>query len=356
MRGIWSNYSHRVRDWTHLANHGTIAESAISLLNRFLERSMRRLALMALTTTTIACVEENAGSRLWPLPPGAQAVSLFGDTLAAPPLTDEVQMAHEQRLVTAQNNYAADSTAADAIIWLGRRTAYLGQYREAIEVYTKGIELHPKDPRMYRHRGHRYISVRRFDLAVDDLEHAANLILGTEDEIEPDGLPNARNIPTSTLQFNIWYHLGLTYYLTGRFADAVQAYRECMEVSKNPDALVATSYWLYMTLKRLGLDDDAAAALDPISLDMDIIENHTYHRLLLLFTGQLSPTALLNSDDQGEPLTNATVGYGVGNWYALTDRPEEADRVWRTVLSATQWSVFGYIAAEAEIARAHPPR
>ena len=78
--------------------------------------------------------------------------------------------------------------------------------------------------------------------------------------------------------------------------------------------------------------------------------------LLLLFTGQLSPTALLNSDDQGEPLTNATVGYGVGNWYALTDRPEEADRVWRTVLSGTQWSAFGYIAAEAEIARVDTPR
>ncbi len=93
---------------------------------------MRKLALMALTTTTIACVDENAGSRLQPLPPGAQAVSLFGDTLEAPPLTDEVRAAHDRRLTTAQNDYVADSAAADAIIWLGRRTAYLGQYREAI--------------------------------------------------------------------------------------------------------------------------------------------------------------------------------------------------------------------------------
>ncbi len=318
---------------------------------------MRKLALMALTTTTIACVDENAGSRLQQLPPGAQAVSLFGDTLAAPPLTDEVRAAHEQRLAAAQDDYATDSTAADAIIWLGRRTAYLGQYREAVEIYTRGVERHPSDARMYRHRGHRYISVRRFDLAVDDLEHATTLILGTADQVEPDGLPNARNIPTSTLQFNIWYHLGLTYYLTGRFADAVQAYRECMQVSKNPDALVATSYWLYMTLKRLGLDDDAAAVLEPITPDMDIIENDSYHRLLLLFGGRLSPAALLNSDDQStDPLANATVAYGVGSWYALTGRPDEADRAWRTVLSGTQWSAFGYIAAEAEIARADAPR
>ena len=314
---------------------------------------MRKLALMALTTTTIGCADEHAGSRLRPLPPGAQAVSLFGDTLAAPPLTDEVRAAHDRRLTTAQNDYVADSAAADAIIWLGRRTAYLGQYREAIEIYTRGIRLRPGDARMYRHRGHRYISVRRFDLAADDLAHAASLILGTEDQIEPDGLPNARNIPTSTLQFNIWYHLGLTYYLTGRFADAMQAYRECMEVSTNPDALVATSYWLYMTLKRLGRDDDAAAVLEPITPDMDIIENDSYHRLLLLFGEQLSPTALLNSDDPTtDPLANATVGYGVGSWHAFTGQPEEADRAWRVVLSGSQWSAFGYIAAEAEIARA----
>ena len=318
---------------------------------------MRRLALLALTTTTIGCAGENVASRLRLLPPGAQAISLFGDTLAAPPLTDAVRAAHEERLATAQSDYANDPTDADAIVWLGRRTAYLGQYREAIEIYTRGIERHPSDARMYRHRGHRYISVRRFDLAADDLEHATNLILGTADQVEPDGLPNARNIPTSTLQFNIWYHLGLTYYITGRLTDAVQAYRECMQVSQNPDAMVATSYWLYMTLKRLGLDDDAAAVLEPITPDMDIIENDSYHRLLLLFGGRLSPAALLNADEEAtDPLANATVGYGVGSWYALTSRPDEADRAWRTVLSGTQWSAFGYIVAEAEIARTAAPQ
>ena len=88
-------------------------------------------------------------------------------------------------------------------------------------------------------------------LRFSDLKKAAELTKGKPDEVEPDGQPNARNIPTGTLQFNIWYHLGLAQYLTGRNKDALHSYLECLKVSKNPDALVATTHWLYMTLRRL---------------------------------------------------------------------------------------------------------
>ena len=40
-------------------------------------------------------------------------------------------------------------------------------------------------------------------------------------KIEPDGQPNARNIPTSTLNSNIYYHLGLAQYLKGEFEAAL---------------------------------------------------------------------------------------------------------------------------------------
>lgn len=87
--------------------------------------------------------------------------------------------------------------------------AYLGDYKQAIKIFTEGSVKFPKDARFYRHRGHRFITIRCFDEAIRDFETAAKLVKGKEDEIEPDGLPNARNIPTSTLQSNIFYHLGL---------------------------------------------------------------------------------------------------------------------------------------------------
>lgn len=313
---------------------------------------MRSSIIFILSVTTIGCARDDGYQNLRELPAGAQAISLLGDTLWSAPQPTEVRTAHEQRLAAAQQAYDTDRGSADALIWFGRRTAYLGRYREAIAIYTRGIEEHPDDARLYRHRGHRYISVRRFDLAISDLKHAATLIRGTPDQVEPDGLPNVRNIPTSTLHFNIWYHVGLAYYLTGRFEEASQAYRECLQVSNNPDALVATSYWLYMTLRYLGKETEARRVLGAITSDMDIIENHSYHRLLLLHQDQLSEENLLNLVSEDDvPLANATVGYGIGKWHALEGRGEDAASTWQTVLSGSQWAAFGYIAAEAEMAR-----
>jgi tetratricopeptide (TPR) repeat protein len=134
--------------------------------------------------------------------------------------------------------------------------------------------------------------VRCFDDAITDLEQAAKLVKGKPDEIEPDGLPNARNIPTSTLQSNIWYHLGLAYYLKGDFERALNAYREAEKVSKNPDMLVATTHWLYMTLRRLGRDKEASKTLAPIKNDFELIENGDYYKLIRVYKGQLDPANL----------------------------------------------------------------
>ena len=284
-------------------------------------------------------------------PPGAEAVSLLGEPLLPPPLSAEVRARYELLLAQARADHDRNPGDADAIIWLGRRTAYLGRYREAIEIFTRGLEKHPDDARLYRHRGHRYITVRELDRAAADLERAAQLVAGKPDEVEPDGLPNARNIPTSTLQSNIWYHLGLAYYLQGDFERALSAYREDMKVATNPDMLVATSHWLYMTLRRLGRDAEAAAVLAPIRRDMDIIENGSYHRLLLLYKGELPADSLLQPASDNPALDDATTGYGLGNWHLYNGRAAEAERVFRRVLAGGQWPAFGYLAAEADVSR-----
>ena len=40
----------------------------------------------------------------------------------------------------AKSTYEANPDDVEALIWYGRRTAYLGQYVQAIEIYSKGIE------------------------------------------------------------------------------------------------------------------------------------------------------------------------------------------------------------------------
>lgn len=269
--------------------------------------------------------------------------------IVEPVISESARKDFESKLVTARANYEKSPHDSDAIIWYGRRLAYLGRYKAAISVFTEGTIKHPLDARFLRHRGHRFISIRCLDDAVKDFEAAALLIKGQADEIEPDGLPNAKNTPTSTLQSNIWYHLGLAYYLNGDFENALKAYRECEMVSKNPDMLVAATNWLYVTLRRLGRNDEAAKVIEKIPSDLELIENDGYHQMIMMYKGQLGPSDLATA--KGEALQNATTLYGVGNWELINGRPKIAALYFERVLSGDQWSSFGYIAAEAEMGR-----
>jgi tetratricopeptide (TPR) repeat protein len=274
-----------------------------------------------------------------------EATSLSGKPLTRIVLADQQKL--EANLAQAEKELTANPKSADAIIWVGRRLGYLWRYQDAIRMFSRGIAEHPADPRMYRHRGHRYITVRRFDDAILDFEKAASLIKGRPDEIEPDGQPNPAGKPRTSLHFNIWYHLGLAYYLKGDYEHALNAYNECMKVSNNDDALTATSDWMWMTLMRLNRKSEADKVLARITPKMDILENTSYHRRLLMYKGMEKPEVLLDPA-KADGLTLATQGYGVGNWYLVTGNRQRAREIFDQVIAGSNWSAFGYIAAEAD--------
>jgi tetratricopeptide (TPR) repeat protein len=311
---------------------------------------MKKLLALAVVLTGCATAPPTA-----PVPPaaalpsGVEAISLLGKPLTAPALPPDVAKQREDELAAARRAYDKNPNDADAIIWLGRRTAYLGRYRDAIAIFTEGIAKHPKDARMYRHRGHRYITVRDFAAAIRDLQRAAELTRGRPDEIEPDGLPNARNVPTTSLQSNIYYHLGLAYYLDNNYERALAAYEQSLALSNNADRLVSTMHWMWMTLRRLGRRADAEKLLDRLGTDMDVIENRAYHQLVMMYDGQIAVEELRKQD----PATTdgATILYGVANWYYVEGRPEEAWPIYRQIIDGGQWAAFGAVAAEADMAR-----
>jgi tetratricopeptide (TPR) repeat protein len=284
------------------------------------------------------------------LPPGVEAISLLGDTLRTLPLDRDVRRRYEQQLAEARVAYQRAPGDADSIIWYGRRTAYLGHFRDAIAIYTRGIALHPNDARLYRHRGHRYVSVREFNNAIVDLERGARLVEGRPDEVEPDGQPNARNQPIGTLRSNIYYHLGLAHYLRGDFARAVPIYRRELQWSSNDDRRVSVAHWYYMALRRQGRAIEATQLLRRFGRDMDVVENQAYHRLILMYKGELPVDSLLPAA-ASRSVQDVTTLYGVANWHLYNGRRGEAERLFRQIIATRQWGAFGYIAAEAEIAR-----
>jgi tetratricopeptide (TPR) repeat protein len=287
-----------------------------------------------------------------PEPAAVQGISLLGDTLRTLPLSAETKARYETQLAEAKASYDRAPTNADSIIWYARRLGYLGRLREAIDVYTRGIEIHPENPWLYRHRGHRYISVRELDNAIADLERATALTEGKPDSVEPDGQPNAQNTPIGTLHSNIAYHLALAHYLKGDYERAIPVYRKELADARNDDRRVSTAHWLYMSLRRLGRAAEAAKVLEPIRRDMNVIENDTYRDLLLMYKGELPPDSVLKVGPNGEmSVTDATGAYGVGNWHLYNNRRADAERVFRQIVAGGQWGAFGYIAAEAELAR-----
>jgi len=275
----------------------------------------------------------------------------MGVPLFRPELDSATRARLHRDLEAAQADARDRPDDPDALIWVGRRYGYLGHYRLAVLTFTEGVRRFPNDARMLRHRGHRYITLRRFDDAVADFNAAAALMAGLPDQVEPDGAPNARNIPIGSLQSNVWYHLALAHYLKGDWDAAAGAARRGITVSSNPDRLVSQTHWLYMALRRAGRPDEATAALAPIRDDFDIIENGSYYTLVRQYRTGIPHAVVDSTLHRLENPSDLSLAYGVANWLLYSGDTVRATQAFERILNSSQWASFGYIAAEADLAR-----
>jgi len=268
------------------------------------------------------------------LPPDVEAMSLLGKPLPAPELPAEERKKREDELAKAQHAYDLKPDSADAALAAGDRLADLGRYREAIAVFSEAIRRHPDDPRLYRDRGHRYINVRLFREALNDLQSA---------ELLEHAKPDANE------EQQIHYLTGLANYLAGDFEKSLAAFQRSLALSKTPDRLVATSDWTWMTLRRLGRSKEAEQVLEPISIDINVADSVAHHQLLLMYEGEIAPEELQRQS--ANTTEGVTILYGIGNWYYVNGQTEKAVPVWKKILDGNQSFNFGYVAAEAEMAR-----
>jgi tetratricopeptide (TPR) repeat protein len=268
-------------------------------------------------------------------------------------LQPDVRAAREVQLADALAAYRREPTEETAI-WVGRRLAYLGLHETAVAWYgVLQLDDYRDSYRVRRHGGHRLITLRQPAAAEADLQRARELALGQPDEVEPDGMPNELGIPTSTTQGNIDYHLALALYLQGRFDEAAEAWRRCVDVwATNDDSRVAAGHWLCASLRRAGCEKEFAAALAGLPVAPAVIENFAYQDLVDLHAGRKSADELLAS--AREPVQDATRTYGVARWLidhpgATPDEVERGTALLRDLAARGPWESFGRIAAESDL-------
>ena len=216
-------------------------------------------------------------------------------------------------------------------LWMERGLALSKQYlfRAAADAYSRAISLDPFKGIYYRHRAHRFISCYRFEDACADFTIASRLI---------------------PLNWDVWYHLGLSHFLLGAYEKAEKAYRRCYELNEDVELLIAISNWFWITLQRLGKKAEADAVLDKITLNLDPGENTAYYNLLKMYKKVLKPEELLalaiNDTDY------ITMGFGIANYYAHTGDRQKSDEIIDETLkrgdSSGVYFAFGYITAMVE--------
>lgn len=264
----------------------------------------------------------------------------------------------------------------DRFILAGKFRALLYQFDRAIEIYTEGINLFPDEPRLYRLRGHRLLNQRKFEQGRADLQEAARLIEGKPDEIEYFSVETAQDIESlllerplldqhievtpestaanadmfkSTLHFSVYYHLALANFLLKDYEEALKYYRLSETVSIDDDSRTAVSDWTYMTLLRLGRNDEAKALLDSIDTDQFKVNEGTplYANRLRLYKGQIDADQLRELAS-AKPLAMVTAEFAIGQWHLMNGRTSEAQDSFRRLLAEGDRHSFAYLVTERD--------
>ena len=204
------------------------------------------------------------------------------------------------------------------------------KFKEAINAYSIGLSFDPLYDRLYRHRGHRYISISDYPKA------AADLFLATQLDGE---------------KRDSWYHLGLAFYLLRDFHRAEIAYEKAISLASSDQELISTIDWLWMTLMIQGKREEAGTLLEQVQENMNSGENSSYFERVMLYKGRRKIEDLLEFKGAQPPeIELANQGYGLATYlFTMGDETACNTLLKKIVENCPKKSAFGYKAAEEDL-------
>ncbi|MBR6735829.1 MAG: hypothetical protein IKL92_03040 [Oscillospiraceae bacterium] len=242
----------------------------------------------------------------------------------------DTQQKEPENILAIREQLKEDKYNADLWMELGLALAKERMMYESVEAYSRAISIDPFKGIYYRHRAHRHLSCWEIEEALADFVTASRLI--------PEN-------------WDVWYHLALSYYLLGDLEKAEWAYRACYEVTNSDDKLIAVTNWYWATCMRLGKTEKAAELLTHIRADMDPGEDGPcYLNMLLVYKGEMTPEEAEAADD--EDIYKVTVGYGMANYYYSRGEMDKFKAQLDKIMEIGQkdWrSAFGYLATRVDL-------
>jgi Tfp pilus assembly protein PilF len=230
----------------------------------------------------------------------------------------------------AQKALAANPKNVDLIIALGTAQAGIRDMRGAVQTFTRGLDIAPNSALLYRWRGHRHLSLREFDLALEDF---------------------SKGLKIDSTVYGIWYHLGIVRFVKGDFNGAADAFKRAQPRAPDAGELAGSTDWLWMSLSRAGKTAEAKAMLDrkPDSLKVADPE-YAYVKRLRMYRGQVTPEQLITKTDTAD-VQQATLNFGLGNYYLVKGDTVKARAAFERAIKSGGWPGFGFIVSEVELRR-----
>ena len=222
---------------------------------------------------------------------------------------------------------------ADIDLWIekGQALRKVMNFRAEIDAYSQGLGYAPFSSKLYLHRGHAYINIRRYREGAADLELAARL---------------------DSNDWDIWYHLGLSYYLVGDFARAAKAYEGCFAVPNvRPGYFYGATDWYCLTLMRQNRLKEMRAAAARVLADMPGDDHHEYFNRVLVYNGSRTLDEVYQEATQKDDHHFATGVYGLAVYCerVLKDRTRAYEMLKEVRKRSTMWSGFAALGAYEQL-------
>jgi hypothetical protein len=157
-------------------------------------------------------------------------------------------------------------------------------------------------------------------------------------------------LSTGPTNYGILFHLGVLDFVEGDFNGQPACSPGAAARTFDGGELAGSTDWLWMSLARVGRSVEARAMLARRPDTLPAPPGYAYVSRLKLYRGELTPETLISASDTAD-VQVATLNFGLGNWHLVRGDTVRAKAAFERAVRSGGWPGFGFIAAEAELAR-----